>query len=121
VRILLNFGADVNQRDEKGVMPLMMASINKQQEIVKWLVKAGADTQIANEFGLIASDFSNMGRAPSELTAYLEAKMHCSSPSCSGAGVKKCTGCKQVWYSEKRVSWRTGRRTRLIVSGGALT
>jgi hypothetical protein len=24
--------------------------------------------------------------------------MHCSNPACAGAGIKKCTGCKEVRY-----------------------
>jgi hypothetical protein len=33
-----------------------------------------------------------------EQTAFLEAKIHCSTPGCSCAGLLKCTACRQVWY-----------------------
>jgi hypothetical protein len=65
----------------------------KSYEVVKWLVKAGADTQDA-------AHLSRGVGASAEQTAYLEAKTHCSSLGCSGAGVKKCTGCRQVRYCE---------------------
>jgi hypothetical protein len=76
----------------------MIASAKKHEEVVKWLVKAGADTQsIIGITGTAASISKEVG-ASAEQTAYLEAKMHCSSPGCSGAGVMKCTGCKQTRY-----------------------
>ena len=43
-------------------------------------------------------DVAKAHKAPTEQIAYLEAKMHCSNPGCSGAGIMKCTGCKQVRY-----------------------
>jgi hypothetical protein len=47
LRVLYRFGTDINQRDNNGVTPLMVASEYKHEEVVKWLVKAGADTQIS--------------------------------------------------------------------------
>jgi hypothetical protein len=97
VRILLRLGADINRPGWYGATPLMMASHGKHQEIVRWLVKAGADTQTLFH-DTTAADISYYGGAPSEQTAYLEAKTHCSNSGCSGAGMMKCTGCKQARY-----------------------
>jgi hypothetical protein len=75
----------------------MAASAKKHQEVVKWLVKAGADTQVARNT-MSAADISRKAGASAEQTAYLESKTHCSSPGWSGAGIMKCTGCKQARY-----------------------
>jgi hypothetical protein len=48
-----------------------------------------------------AADVSKWFDAPAALTEYLEAKQHCSNPGCSGAGLKKCTGCKQARYCKQ--------------------
>jgi hypothetical protein len=100
VRMLLKLGADINQRDKNGATPLMIASSEKHHEIVKWLVKAGANTQIlfTDHPKSTAASLSRALGASVEQTAYLEAKTHCSHPGCSGAGVMKCTGCKQARY-----------------------
>jgi hypothetical protein len=61
-------------------------------------MRHGADPQaVAPAFGT-AAHISKVDGAPPEQTAYLEAKTHCSNPGCAGAGLKKCTGCKQVRY-----------------------
>jgi hypothetical protein len=75
-----------------------MASFNKHQEVVKWLVKAGVDTQAATLTNVTAVHLSKFAGASAEQTAYLEAKTHCSNVGCSGAGIMKCTGCKQARY-----------------------
>jgi hypothetical protein len=102
VRCLLEHGANIDQANNLGVTPLMAASFNKHAEVVTWLIKAGADTQIAikNE-GSSAVTAAYMSReygASAEQTAYLEAKTHCSNTGCSGAGIMKCTSCKQARY-----------------------
>jgi hypothetical protein len=97
VQVLINLGADLNIADNDGATPLMMATFKKHQEIVKWLVKAGADTQIAAD-DMSAADVSRRVGASAEQTAYLDAKTHCSNVGCSGAGIMKCTGCKQARY-----------------------
>jgi hypothetical protein len=99
----------------------MMASINgKHIKIVVWLVKAGANPQASyKHMELIeccvkaginppasfvhgtdgnAADISRESKATTEQIAYLDAKTHCSSSGCSGAGLMKCTGCKQARY-----------------------
>ena len=76
----------------------MTAAYNKHTEVVKWLVKAGADPASFDGGRVTALDASRFGGASAEQTAYLEAKTYCSSLGCSGAGLKKCTGCKQARY-----------------------
>jgi hypothetical protein len=79
----------------------MVPSFYKHSEVVKWPVKAGADTQAAAPRNVgrtlpNAADMSRSTGASAEQAAYLEAKTHCSNPGCSGAGLLKCTGCKQA-------------------------
>jgi hypothetical protein len=63
------------------------------------MVKEGADPRKAtHEGGQRATDFSRFSGASTEQIAYLEAKTHCSNTGCSGAGIMKCTGCKQARY-----------------------
>jgi hypothetical protein len=90
-------GADVNWQRHDGGTLLMEASGSKHANIVKWLIKAGADPQVSADWGT-AADLSKLAGASAEQTAYLEAKTHCSNVGCSGAGIKKCTGCKQARY-----------------------
>jgi hypothetical protein len=107
VRVLVKeLGADIN-KTRSGITPLMVATAGKHEDVVRWLVKEGANTQISQpidgfngtESGLTAAWWSKeFHGASAEQTKYLEAKTHCSSPGCSGAGVKKCTGCKQARY-----------------------
>jgi hypothetical protein len=99
VRVLLTFGADIDRTTE-GVTPLMAASTKKHHEIVKWLVKAGADTQtmVEDNPATTAASLSKHVEASSEQTVFLEAKTHCSSPGCNGAGIMKGTGCKLARY-----------------------
>jgi hypothetical protein len=91
------FGADVNLAAHDGRTALMMASYGRHEKLVKWLLKHGADAQATTARGT-AVDASKDGGAPIASTEYLEAKAHCSNPGCSGAGLKKCTGCKQARY-----------------------
>jgi ankyrin repeat protein len=98
VRFLVEYGADVDQANDNGQTPLMAASFKKNEKVFRCLIKHGANVQASTASGHRASDVSKMGGAPMAQTEYLEAKAHCSSPGCSGAGLKKCTGCKQVRY-----------------------
>jgi hypothetical protein len=95
--LVKNFGADVNQRNNNGTTALVTASYGKHEKVVKWLLKNGANAQAFAAPGT-AVDASRAGGAPIEQTEYLEAKAHCSNPGCSGARLKKCTGCKQVRF-----------------------
>jgi ankyrin repeat protein len=92
VRTLLNLGADIDRSNNVGITPLIIASRNKHPEIVKWLIKAGADTQtVLNNVNSTAASISRQAGASTEQTHY-------SNVCCSGAGVMKCTGCKQARY-----------------------
>jgi hypothetical protein len=68
----------------------MAAAENKHTEVVVWLTKHGADSQASNPRGITAADVSKSSGAPTEQTAYLEARTHCAKPGCGGAGLKKC-------------------------------
>jgi hypothetical protein len=99
VRVLVrDFGADLNHAAQDGSTALMWASYGKHASLVKWLVKEGADTQASFVNGAGAAELSKVAGASSEQTAYLEAKTYCSNTGCSGAGIMKCTGCKQARY-----------------------
>jgi hypothetical protein len=80
----------------------MAASSNKHAEVVTWLIKAGADPQtlivVAPGNTRTAADASRVSSASAEQTAYLVAKTHCSNTGCSGAGIMKCTRCRQARY-----------------------
>jgi hypothetical protein len=79
----------------------MGASMAKHADIVRWLVKVGADTKASAAFDgtvFTAATISKSIEASPEQTAYLEAKTHCSSPGCSSTGLLKCTGCRQTRY-----------------------
>jgi hypothetical protein len=114
--LVRELGADVNQASiDCGDTPLMMATTQKHMNVVKWLIKNGANPQatilgsciMVPEAGAhipispntTAAGISKAQGAPTELTTYLEAKTQCSNPGCSGAGLKKCAGCKLVRYS----------------------
>jgi hypothetical protein len=103
VRILLQLKADIDRRNNDGATPLMIASFGKHDKIVKWLVKAGADTSASlhRVIGSTAAFASETAGTSAEQTAYLEAKTHCSNVGCTGAGIMKCTGCKQARYCEE--------------------
>jgi hypothetical protein len=125
VRSLLDSRADINARSSTGITSLIVASMYEHFGVVKWLLKAGADPKIlaSPPPGLLESlhssrpgadiskivealssqkmnalYFSEGADASTEQTAYLEAKTSCSNSDCSGAGIKKCTGCKQARY-----------------------
>jgi hypothetical protein len=84
-------GADVNQATKDG-------AIRKHKKVIAYLLKRGADPQLSVPKHGTAADISKASGASATQTAYLAAKTHCSNPGCGGAGVKKCTGCKQARY-----------------------
>jgi hypothetical protein len=118
VRFLLKSRADVNKAVDDGMndglTPLMAASANKHAEVCIWLIKAGADPQAVMHFPggdatATAAELSRVAGASAAQIAYLEAKTHCSNPGCSGAGLMKCTGCKQARYCQQQcqqVHWK---------------
>jgi hypothetical protein len=113
MRCLPKLGAAINQADDMGngiaFTPLMVAAFGNHTDVVKWLVKAGANTTSQSGCGTAAS-ISRRRDYSSEQTVYLVAKAHCSNPSCGGAGIKKCMGCKHARYCGKPcqlVHWKT--------------
>jgi hypothetical protein len=93
-----DLGADVNQASSDGRTALSAASAGKHKSIAAWLIKKGANPKAADQEYGTAADVSRRFGAPASQIAYLEAKMHCTNYGCSGAGFKKCTGCKQARY-----------------------
>jgi hypothetical protein len=99
--LVSDLGADVNQTGDDGCSALMLASYTKRDGVIRFLLRNGADAQAFSSDGPsdgTAADASREGGAPVTQTEYLEAKAHCSNRDCSGAGLKKCTGCKQARY-----------------------
>jgi ankyrin repeat protein len=95
--LVTELGANVNLAMSGGQTALMIASLGKHDKVIRWLLKHGANIQASAVNGT-AVDASKAGGAPISQTEYLEAKSHCSNPGCSGAGLRKCTGCKQSRY-----------------------
>jgi hypothetical protein len=98
VQCLINeLNANVNITTRDGRTALMVASHGKHEKVIRWLMKYGADATATSIRGTVV-DASRAGGAPIAQTEYLEAKAHCSNAGCDGAGLKKCTGCKQARY-----------------------
>jgi ankyrin repeat protein len=98
VKCLVNeLGADIHRKKPDGGTLLMEGSLNKDTSIVKWSIKAGVDPQASANGGTAADVLKEVGASTDQI-AYLVAKMYCSKPGCSGAGITKCTGCKRVRY-----------------------
>jgi hypothetical protein len=96
--LVKELGADINKGTLVGGTPLMVASKNMHTEVVRWLLKNGANAQAKLKDLSTAADVSKHYEAPAESTAYLEARMHCSNTGCSGAGLKKCARCFEVFF-----------------------
>jgi ankyrin repeat protein len=92
IQCLVKLGADINQTSPDGLTPLTVASSCKYVEIVKWLVKEGADPRVKARWGTASEILIDHG-ATAEETAYLQAKTHCTNTGCSGVGLMKCMGC----------------------------
>jgi ankyrin repeat protein len=72
VRVLVKeLGADINHAIKIGRTPLMAASVRKRADVVKWLIKAGADTQISMRSD--DSDDVSTGCTPANLSRYVGA------------------------------------------------
>jgi ankyrin repeat protein len=96
--LVTELGADVNQAAMYGAPPLMTAAAGKHKMLTKFLIKHGADPQAVSHKLGTAVDVAQREGAPAHLIAYLKAKAHCANPGCSGAGLRKCTGCKRARY-----------------------
>jgi hypothetical protein len=102
LKYLVNeLGANVNKRTLDGSSPLMIASRLKHGEVVRWLLKKGADAQAEHKHFGTAADVSKAFGAPPGNTAYLEARTHCAKIGCSGAGLKKCANCLEIFFCSK--------------------
>lgn len=105
VCLVEELGADVNQAESDGSTPLMQASGRKQEKIGRYLLKNGANAQAS--FSNIGTAHRHGGRhlqslASIEQIAYLDARTHYANPGCSGAGLKKCANCKEVFFCSKK-------------------
>ncbi|XP_075072092.1 fibronectin type 3 and ankyrin repeat domains protein 1 isoform X2 [Mixophyes fleayi] len=49
---LVNAGAEVNAKDKDGKTPLMVATLNNHEDLVRFLIQRGADCSITNEYGI---------------------------------------------------------------------
>jgi ankyrin repeat protein len=92
---------DVNQATEDGVTPLMIAARMEHEDVVTFLIKYGANVKHSTDAYGTAADISKKYAATGKQTQYLEARTHCAKPKCDGAGVKKCTGCLQVYFCSR--------------------
>jgi hypothetical protein len=100
--------ADINQTWLDGVTPLMDATAGNHTEVVIWLFKNGAtaNAQASREdcgtaVDIRAADIYQAAGATAKQIAYLKARMHCANPVCSGAGLKKCASCLEVFFCSK--------------------
>jgi hypothetical protein len=106
-------GADANRSRHNGLTPLMAASVKGHRKVIVYLLKHGANPQASSPVNGTA-DVSRIVGVP-------VFKADCV-PGCQdallrpGAGISKCTGCKQVGIVGRRASSRTGQRTRPIAS-----
>jgi hypothetical protein len=110
VRVLVKeLGADINQATLDSKTPLMAATLKMHADVVKWLIKAGADIQASVRFegtDCTAAILSRYVNASTDQAAYLEAKTHCSSPGCSGAGLLKCKQVRSCVGACQLAHWR---------------
>jgi predicted RNA-binding Zn ribbon-like protein len=90
--------ADVNLAENDGSTPLMTAAKKMHQMVVRYLLKHGADPQALHDRHGTAAEISKIANAPSEQTAYLEARTYCANPLCTNAGLKKCERCLQAYF-----------------------
>ena len=99
--LVKELGADVNQTANGGSTPLMVALKHKHEAVVAFLIKYGTNLQTSAPGIGTATDVSKTFAAPVEQTEYLEARTHCAKPGCSGAGLKKCAGCLEVYFCSR--------------------
>ncbi|DBA04470.1 TPA: hypothetical protein N0F65_010066 [Lagenidium giganteum] len=73
-RLLIEAGSDVNEQDEQGYTPLMIAAKKDQKDIVQYLLKQGADSKAKNVMGEDALHFATL-RENKELIELLDKKV----------------------------------------------
>ncbi len=84
VQQLLERGAEIDAMDADGLTPLMLACMNQQEENIRLLVQAGANTDAKNPRGTCARQMLMRGdsipsRAPACRKALQEAEKHRST------------------------------------------
>jgi hypothetical protein len=69
IRVLLDAGARVNDKDRRGMTPLMFAASSETQdaEVIKMLLAAGADTKVKTTEGETARDWALKFKNPAVL------------------------------------------------------
>ncbi|XP_037327398.1 protein phosphatase 1 regulatory subunit 27b [Pungitius pungitius] len=60
VKLLVNYGANVHQRDEEGWTPLHMACSDGFPHIARYLLELGADPELENDCGEKPSDLIDL-------------------------------------------------------------
>jgi ankyrin repeat protein len=73
VRVLLDYGADVNGRDNHSRTPLMWAALKGHGDIARILIKAGADLFATDKFGYSAWQLASEGKQTKILQILTEA------------------------------------------------
>jgi ankyrin repeat protein len=98
--LVREFGAGINEGALEGShTPLIAASANHHNEVVRWLLKNGANAQtVITDFSTAANiSKSTVPRLSRPLT-WKEARTHCVNVGCIEAGIKKCTKCLDVYF-----------------------
>lgn len=67
IKLLIDFGANVNARNEYGSTPLIFAAVQRNIEAIKILVKLGADIDAKNDNGNTPLICATITNAPSEV------------------------------------------------------
>jgi hypothetical protein len=79
----------------------MAAVYQKQENVVAFLLKYGANPQVSAPSYGTAANISKLWGASVAQTEYLDARTHCAMPDRSGTGAKKCAGCLKVYYCKR--------------------
>lgn len=60
VKLLVDAGSDVNDRDEQGYTPIIIAAKKNQTDVIDYLRSHGADASMKNAFGEDALHFATL-------------------------------------------------------------